>query len=337
MRDKNFSVGNIHLKKSSGQVPTNIQTALQGFQSSGIKRLAGTETIEDMIQPSSHDTGFWFFKGWSLNPAEPATTPMLAAQATQFARFTTGPLGITFTPSASATRDGQLIVAVIPNPEDQTPPDSLEEMRSKYGAVVWPIYGQANSLHLDPRTLQQAYRVQEVKTYEKVADDTALNSSGWLMVATNGVAAGTHMGSLDLSYNYSVDVPKLTVGSNVVDGVYLLSGARLGSHNILCHEDDLTKGYQTLIRQDARAHTFRVKCAKHRLVVVTELAVAGTLALETSADAGTTWVALAATSSLHSGVYGVDLWEDVPGHSWIRMTATQNTVSARVSVMAHRS
>ncbi len=290
---------------NAAQVVTNMQDPRT-------VRKIKTETIMNPVTIQTTDlitTDFGICYSNSANPADPGFTPSLSADATQYQQFRCRALKFTFKPSASATQNGQIYLAFLPN-VTTAEPTSADAMQAILGCRQGPMFGEATVLTVESQCLQQAYNVQTVDK-SKTTQDTPQVSPGRLVMGFSGVGQTFNtfpVGSLTVSYAYDFWTSTVTQGSNQIAGSYECPHGP--TTTLRPSISTLTSGYHSLIATNvAGVFRPRVRGAKHFVVYrgTTSGAAHSTPAVASSQD-GTTWTASTAVASVTNGANHVSAY-----------------------------
>lgn len=204
---------------NSTAIQTAVTAGLSGLQPSiGQTRTeSGTEMVYEVMQPNS---GLLQFEQ-IINPCDPGLFPGLTATASQYQRFRTNALSITYIPTSATSTSGTVYMAFVADPTFVAP-TTLQGILQLQNVQTSAVYGKPLTIQVPTQSLQQAYNIQNVEKPVDASDQEAVICTGKLLVYLNGTPsadpADTVYGNITISYSYTFSSKQLTQGSNVVKG-----------------------------------------------------------------------------------------------------------------------
>lgn len=250
---------------TSGNIATAVVNTVSQMQVPTVRVESGTELICELQALESKLCQV----DEVINPCDPGTLPGLTAIASQFQRFRTNALSVTYTPTAPTNTSGTVYMAFVPDPTYPAP-QALSDIINLAGVVSSPVYGKGLTIDIAKSSLQQAYNIQNVQKPVDPEDQEPLIASGKLMVFLTGVEGNADdmvYGTVTITYSYTFSSKQLTQGANQLNG-YVHFDVDAGTHLFYpLHYED----YKMITPTDlSNVYKVRVPGARHLVESVVE-------------------------------------------------------------------
>jgi len=156
--------------------------------------------------------GAWNTFRYQCQPGVGTVFPWLSQVAQSFKEYRFRRLTFHFEPNCATTREGALVLVPLYDPSNSTP-TSVEQALDCKNAVSFPVWQRGSSSFSGQKFMKNLFvRTMDLPTGSE--ESLKFYDSGAMVLALDGVAAGTNIGKFTVDYEVDFFIPYKTSGSS---------------------------------------------------------------------------------------------------------------------------